>query len=843
MARKPKRFKSKVKFDLLIQDVELEKKGYKIFYWLDAYDVIEYCFPSKTNSSAGSVDLKLNALLGYNYILYEYPYNPILADEYVLELKGYWNHIKTQKENYSEIRNYFVRHLVDDFDNLKKSEFVSKLRSNLKTIALFQSQIISNDIVAKFKEIMEDRLMISRFHVPNITESKTIESFFKELEVSESAESIFDEFCDKIFDVIKYKDDADRFAYLENSYRDIASIDRMLTINKKLHESNFKCIFLYVSSAPIKTPIIFDLKEVKKRLPKINNKYYSVLRTKEDLYYKAITKSNDLDETVKLLQIYEKNQKGFERALNKSKRFNPVLQPYELSKDLEQDLLLRIQATKKFSESKKELNDYINDIEEINDQEKIKTLFKKINYFLIEEPPEISTELGIVAHHLSYNLNKNLLNILSVENIKIRSGKDIVVGTYQHLPILLFFDQKQSTSLQSVIESLTSFCVDYRQKDQLEFVDEISNYLKTYLDETPHSIERYLISNILKLFFLIISSGQSIEEKNNFYREETVLKDSLRLLKIYEKTYRSNKKLKTKSSSIELNIYYLIIWISRRILDFKNAIKYSKKAIKNTLKLGDHDPRMYHGLALAKISNFYFEKQTNNKSIIYLLEEAKDDIRSAKAYYQKVIENNEISKKQEEIILKTLSALDNTMADILPQIYINSELDENLELARKYLLEVKKREGKNVYEVFPEFHHTEADLEYVEAFKEYFKKKDIKESSRKIILAYNRINEAKLIKKYDATNLALSEKKISFFKVMIFAVQLRNSCDETNFMSESKQKEYKRLISQLNALDVDFNSISTSNNPFDILNDVISFLENTNEVLIRLYSDEFLIKN
>lgn len=266
--------------DDLIRDLELESNGARLYYAVDAYDLIHYCFPLGENAPI-DLDRIANEQAGWDQIFRVRQTRPLLPREYYEEIDAWVEFVERQASKYGaaaviqrilDLMQRNKRHVLEDIANPK----IRKEDLQDFNIALMMHLGLYN--------IGLDRLYWtrSRFNHPESKEMRAV--------LSEADHDYFP--SPLVGDITKYllatRDPAYSSKKEEASTRDAAVIDRLLFLNERLiaaypQRLKSRHIVLYLSSAG-KTKRVFELDSVRNLFPKLDGHSYCIHRTFEHPY-------------------------------------------------------------------------------------------------------------------------------------------------------------------------------------------------------------------------------------------------------------------------------------------------------------------------------------------------------------------------------------------------------------------------------------------------------------------------------------------------------------------------------------------------------------------------------
>ena len=716
----------------LINDSLLRILNAKIHYVVDTYDIIEYCYPYFQRQDSPKINTSIFEEFSFKYLAYQYLFEdyqnkPIVPNEYLRELTSFKYHLNFEIKKGVEVYEKIKPFLDDNLEKVSKKDFDS-FKSRINTILALTMGMLTSDDIDKYNHIIKERLDIFSFSNKNSKDREIISNLFASTKSSNLTKKIFEEFYEKIKnDLIRNNPTPTQsYRYLENAYRDITVIDRCLQINNKTNdlflkgEISKRYIFHYLSSAPRKTDILFNLPSIKANLPTIElkqeeltklnglekdplfNKQINILRNVYQLFLLSSIITDQTNSNVNLYQTLKKwyacsteqeNLKNIEKA-HEEKEHSLKLRkelPSLIRKELYQTTLLR-----KFFYHKEKIEDALtnSNISKNNGAKSLKELLKQVinSEELLENANSCSQKLTL--HTLNFSVRNQLyqLSIKSSDDrsiLTIAQGKDIVRSYFQQLPILLFCNS---------INNIQTF------KVYQEALEKISRYLSDPVINNPEEkkifveayrfISRNLVSEIkshgtiigdsILLCFLSLILPKENENNISDLKSEVYIIDQLEEIKniagfAHHKAIvdQANNKLKVTKydNPYEIEIDYLLVWLYRRQLNFKMAIETADNSLNKC-----RDPRILQGKALALIAELDATSKGKNhskevdklKEAILLLEESHK--RYINGYFS-----------DDPLILRTIIAINNSIAFAYNRIYDLTSDDEYLDKAFYFL--------------------------------------------------------------------------------------------------------------------------------------------------------------
>jgi hypothetical protein len=298
------RYASPEEIQEIIDDLNLVHCGARIYFAIDPFEVVKYCFPIDPTSWA---ECDVNSIADHQTALYEIFYGqlhaqPLILEEYVDEM---------------ERHTMFLRHHVNEVYQQKDMVNIYIETAQLEEIP--SSQEIVDALQEKFGALLAAVMGIyslgaDRFHavakrlttLGHLVEDHELEgserSVLREIIQAYKSTSLAGEIYDALQSDFETRP-SDRLTTERRrkaDRRDANAVDRLLHLNvaceKAFRKGNLKrrILFLYLSSAP-KSKRIFQLPALRQKLPIVNGTKYCFLRTKNQLFCYAVNKSPDSD--------------------------------------------------------------------------------------------------------------------------------------------------------------------------------------------------------------------------------------------------------------------------------------------------------------------------------------------------------------------------------------------------------------------------------------------------------------------------------------------------------------------------------------------------------------------
>ncbi|MGB1314880.1 MAG: hypothetical protein ACPG4Y_02610 [Chitinophagales bacterium] len=692
------------------EDILTTYEGTNILYVIDTYDIVNYSLPF-VNSDKLQNDNKF----AFSTIFYENVFNLfedidlILADEYKTELVYIVDNLSSKIKDFPSIRRKLIKEIKAELNNNEEG------KDSLKTLfENFELIIVLYIFIEKGENLFEKfNNFVHKFSIETF-ESKNIDSFnceeitntFSKTIPSDNTNKIFDSFVEENkYKIASLPNDYERYCFLDNSYRDISVIDRVINVNTAI-KGNFKVH--YLSSTPNKTKVIFDLTNSK-------NGYFHRNISQLFLLKNITAISKDCNEAIDSIQSLIELKK-FETSIykNENKTLNIL---NSLTESLKKEV-----TTNYFHSSFRyyiELFDNLNSEEESLKKESLSKILNLLDKINIEIPDYILTD------KLRSKLTLGQLQTLSINlesnNIQINLGDDIIKNTFHHLPYILFNEIKPNDTIKefhSFMNKLSnsSFLIGNSTK---MFSSEIKTLLQN-LSVKKFTFKGQSIDSVILIYLNLIA-----ETNENIIDENDIIKLITNKLSLIDNS-KLRLSLKNKELSINKNeinefsddLNYLLLWLYRRVNSFDKCIE-----LFNSNPIYSKSCRFNHGIGLCHHSKAYDLIKKSKKKALDNLKKSKKYLLEAYFLYSESINEtdynfNQLIKKQQVAILNTIIDANLRMFDI------NNEIDVILlKESREVLNHLKKIIEIDLsqieYDSLETINHTESELEYYEALNEY----------------------------------------------------------------------------------------------------------------------------
>jgi hypothetical protein len=753
----------------IIKDYELIESGYQYFYIVDTYDIINYTLPftSKDFLKEENKDRLSHQAIAYDSFFGSKSNSRlILLDEYKYELLSIKNTIQRKIKNFPKTREEIIELIGSETflkEDNKKMECILSEKLNI-IIAVLIFIEYGDNIYKRLNNLMNERLNIYNYKSDDIDFDDTINQVFKEVRISKISEDLYSEFVDDVITILlSLESDIDRAIYLENAYRDIAAIDRIIGVTntfKELYPSK-KMVFIYLSSTPFKTESLFRLmKKLGIKLPTID-KYedfnfsrnifqcflLQIILQKKNMFNSA--SPIDLLEFIKskleqIIFLKSSTEKVYE--LN---NFDSVTHSDKDKHVLETLALIINDYDKRFENSlifdtylkyRTTLDNSLSNLSSQKSREKIIAIVQKTDNiintsFLVNSfaTPFMNISNIKQSFYLTnrFNYNHDLFH-----EIKIPLGKDIIKNSFHHFPGLLLIDSSYNSSLTEQIFIFLDLILTPQSK--ISSLSENFNTSILKLINILSGINRKSLSDLtlefltLSLINLVTRSSRTFEASSStdFLENEKEIIDVLKRLKsiitkssirpiIIEKNGKASISFEEVDLPITKEIDYLLLWLWRRDNKLTEAIKLGEECINKYRS----DGRFLHGLGLAHHSIAYkkYRECIKNKSVDVIINHflfSKENLLKALGYYSELtnkFDNNTIKN----LIFKNLIGIHNTIADAYFRLFqLGDKSGFDLINASKFHVDEMDRLFKLInvdFIIEPTVNHTKSELHYFDA--------------------------------------------------------------------------------------------------------------------------------
>lgn len=770
----------------IIQDNELLEADYSFRYAIDTYDIINYCLPYTDNIFSNSKHRNYFAqrIIAYSDFFKTNTTKTYICKEYQQELRNVSDNILNNHNNLFGELNENIKSILQLFKRDKlipDAEYKKLVRRNLELVVtlLILDQEYSSESKERRNFIKENfkvfKLENSNYIGPDIILNKLMDASENPL-----VPVVFKSFVDEVaFYLMEVNSRVSRYHYLETTYSDIEVICKLSEVNKKFDEENEKTVVLYLSSAPKKSGQIFTILNRLSAdgvgLPTIWN--FESFNFQRNIFQLFLLK--------KLTEKYPGNHGSVKSTLTLIKKIATqieIARPHarQSEAEMESAILEKFSETEKadFYSVKNLLENISADIENHFYYDMFRELFNKDSY---ETPDKEKLRLLNLASSIVKEEEANLNSISSLVNyltqftntqtlfywlyradeldLNVSNGKDIIRNDFNHLPYLVFYNNRdrdlaaEMFSICTVVSSGHDIS-DYREQIISSFKKAI-NFIDFESGNPEDKINAAIIISWLNMI-TIPRKERDDDITQGDMNEQHIISFLFRFIQVHQSVdlaltieeKRGHPKLVFQRDDINPDIGYLLLWLLRRNLRFDDCDELGKELI----KLYPDDPRMYHGMSLNYISEFYYKSKRKTgadtsdvrlgeavfieKSIHYL----QTTLDKYHTEYQLIPKGSDFKN----LMAKSILSVQNSLIDMLIRNYVILKDFRILKEARKYLSSMKSIFDENnfIYANYTIPNYTEAELEYHEALY-FYETGDKTNASVKILHATNRAYQVK----------------------------------------------------------------------------------------------------
>lgn len=754
----------------------IKQHDFKFYYAVDTHDIVNYFLPY---TQPNYINEENKVSISQKTIAYDLFFKAdsrmkdiILFNEYKFELLSIKNSIAQKINKFSSVSedlSIFFKDVYSIYEKDKQEKVTKRLNENFELILGFLILIKSkDDIYNEFIDFLNKKFLSTTFNTGDIEFDNKFNDIFVNTGISEYSKEIYIEFIDKVkVRINSLATDKSKFLYLENAFRDILVIDRLIKINSQLLKDfvdTNKTIIIYLSSAKFKSETIFNLNSVKNCLPKFpdnikqlnfHRNIYQIfllnILLKKGFDKQAVDKIIDsLNDWLSIINQDKILKKKTTKTHTLPDDFSELLTFY--SNSMENKFYSDI-----YISEKNRLEKAINSIK-TSDKKPAQEIIQYIDEYLKIGKQEIQKlPNDVLKYQQTFYLSQKFFTLKNkTEFLVISSGKDIIKNTFHHLPLLPFksIDNIQKDNLYKILNLISEQPLELplNSKEIVKAIEEIVKNLNKHNMRNDFLIISYLC-------LLVVSD----RDNNNSIWDENISEVEI----IH---YLEQYKLHTQGIYINFDfteIDYILSWLYRRDNNFEECRKITSKYLEK------QDGRFFHSIGISNISHYYSDYF---KSFVLgseeLLFESLNYLKSAISYYEVI---NAEDKIVERLIQKNIIAIYNSMADVNLRIfeikssfsiYLPFEIENilNANFDTKYLLEAREiiQKIKKMtlslgldYNSFPTYNHTEAELELLESiifynqalnneFATYYNKiNTLEKSFSKIVKSQERVDNFK----------------------------------------------------------------------------------------------------
>jgi hypothetical protein len=268
----------------VIEDIELEQRGATLYYALDPYDIVSYCFPIGTEER---LVRDLDQLADEQAALYEVASArtppPVILEEYADEIDSIFTFLETHvAKAYDKTRTLaaLIKQVQD-----QRAGLTNKIRRGLKQKEDPKDFNVVLAVVLGMYKLGSERFqeLFNRVSQPANPE---VQQMLWELSEEYRESETTDWLKEKIRSVVRKEKQG-------SAEDDARAIDRLFFLNSRLEKAYLekrlpnRHIFLYLSSAG-RSANVFALPEVQARFPVIDGKRVSIHRLPEHIFTRLV---------------------------------------------------------------------------------------------------------------------------------------------------------------------------------------------------------------------------------------------------------------------------------------------------------------------------------------------------------------------------------------------------------------------------------------------------------------------------------------------------------------------------------------------------------------------------
>lgn len=799
----------------VIQDNELMATEYSFKYAIDTYDIINYCLPYTDNifSNPKHRNYFAQRLIAYSDFFKTNTTKTYICKEYQEELRNVIDNILNNHNNLFGELDENIKSILLLFKTDTKSpdaDYIKLVRHNLELVVTLL--ILDQEYSSESKErhnFIKENFKVFKLEKPDYAGSDIILNKLADASENPLVPVVFKSFVDEVaFHLMEVNSRVSRYHYLETTYSDIEVICKLAEVNKKLDEENQKTVVLYLSSAPKKSGQIFTILNRLSAdgvgLPAISD--FDSFNFQRNIFQPFLLK--------KLTEKYPGNHEAVKSALKLIKKIAiqiEIAKPQARQSETEMETVildkLSEEEKKDFFTVKKLLENISADIENHFYYDKFRELFSETDYktddkeklrllklassIVKEEEANLSSISSLVNYLTQFTNTQTLFYWLyraDELDLAINHGKDIIRNDFNHLPYLVFYNSRNHDLATEMfkINTLVSSghdISDYREEiiDSFKRAIFLIDFDSGVADDKLHAA---IVISWLNMITTPKKERDDSIDSSSDMNEEHIISFLYRFIQVYQSLdmtltvqERNNRpKLIFERSNISPDIGYLLLWLLRRNLRFTECNELGKELI----RLYPNDPRMYHGIALNSISEYYHHRKMKtgielsdlkNDEVVFI-EKSISNLQNALAGYLTDNDNLPTGREFKNLIAKNILSVQNSLIDMSLRHYLVQKDIHILKDAREYLNSMKKLFVENdlIYENYTIPNYTEAELEYLEA-KYFFESGDTKSASVKILHATNRAYQVmerytKMDDVFKSVILDIDQLRIKIFKAL-----------------------------------------------------------------------------
>ncbi|WP_343692461.1 hypothetical protein [Chitinophaga sp.] len=664
--------------DIVIDDFKRTTLGVRFVYAIDTFDMVENYLPYFEKNLFSEKNIEHRA---HKYICYDHFFGShsdaqsVLLDEYKLEFlfvkKKLSKHLADAARILDNLKS--LREITQDFtQDLEKVKafFESNLEFILAMLIINKKQ---GNILTEFVSFLTDRLDVYDFkNFPSELIGK-LRDIFEDSVPSGLSVNVFRKYIDKIkLRLLAIEDPQLRNIYLDNTYRDIRAIERVVKIDKKIRDSGLKCKVIYFSTAKKTEELVTLCKhELGSTFVNIHRNIYHyfllkiISRDYQDNVEKGISVLNAIKENFKARHSDVEYVPG---------NSNPGME--EINTSIDQ--LFRENANVVDNHFYLKLYDQYNGIYNLDDQPQGGSVDTRI-LDAVKELESNWSELKGTYMRLDQSISR-LNQTISIKDVYsglvnydpvYKFGCDTIRDPFHHLPYLLDLNVYFTNEQQEIVYGFLNLSAVFKNPDKKR----LQLHLHKIIDIISANEVKHIEGKIFKDMFVsylnfVAQSNQPNDTNNKLITEEQIINNLEMLVEVcgiqFQKVDvgKSNqtKHIQTFEShktAVLPEIQYLLLWLYRRNNRIEEGIKLSKTFEKDRFS----DPRFSHGTGMLYVARLY-DGIINNKFVEDDAFTAREYLMMAKDGYIKWIAGKHKYGLIRKVIYKNIIAICNLLADL-----------------------------------------------------------------------------------------------------------------------------------------------------------------------------------
>src|SRR6267142_2194679 len=711
----------------VISDVEHRRDGADIFFVIDPFDLIEFCFPidpaSQRQPDIGAISDDQTALFE---IFLRRKQAPLLIREYEGEVSVHSSYLEGEAEeayDKTEILTHFLRHLNIQGAAIESDEKLIKLLQREFSVILAVLMGIYSFGVRRFRTIVGSRLWreTNLAHSPlGRVDSKVIEAFS-----ATTVTPLYSELKEFLFSLIPEQELKSTLARRRQAAENDAHVvDRLLQVNIFLEkafqagELTRRKLFLYLSSAERSEAMFTRGPATTAKLPVIDDEPFNIWRSRSQVFASLIFRRQlgkekedtpeDYDALAHNLRKFQELVRPMENLYPLSIRSSPTkcdtcflkygnqwhYKPSYMEVCPWSDLCRHVTRLS-FDKQATELQNLglltnvqryaglLDASAKTSDSRELTSLFRRI----IGSPEIIDialTRLQDVQEQIATRSEFAYLMSVGIEVGRddvggVSGTEELVTSPIQTLPIALQLQE------QRYIDIVTNFVRGYtgsrsaRVKTDL-LIDSYKKFLSHEKQSVLSSPEHELVRCLLYLAFET-NAGRQLAVKH-----VSIITD----------------KFKEHAGYLQ-ECHYILLWALRKNGLFEQAERLAKDVLLNN----PDDPRIWHG----RLLNGYEWITSSGRAC---------NLKTADLFQigEATLERHQAAKGKLRISDHLHQLLMLVLLNDVSFIYVLDENENNVDKAKSYLAKLKELCPANLWsENNPEFLHTEAMVIYREVCK------------------------------------------------------------------------------------------------------------------------------